>query len=165
MDYRGNIAEAQSAPAPFNSLAKLLATGLLSGYSPIAPGTAGTLVAAVIYWLAPELRPLAGLTVISLLLFVGVAVSTPAERVWGKDPGQVVIDEVVGFWVAVALLPKTPAVLVGGFFLSRFFDILKPPPARRLEDLPGGWGIMADDVVAGLYANIALRAGLWAMGG
>ena len=77
---------------------------------------------------------------------------------WGlRDPGAVVVDEVAGQMVALALLPLSPATMAAGFLLFRLFDIVKPFPARRLESLPGGFGIMADDLAAGLYANGALR--------
>jgi len=77
---------------------------------------------------------------------------------WGEDPGRVVIDEGVGFLFAVAFLPPSAGVVIAGFFVFRAFDIVKPPPARQLEALPGGWGIVADDVVAGLYSNAVIRS-------
>ena len=79
------------------------------------------------------------------------------SREWGKDPGRIVIDEGVGFLFTVAFLPVGIATAVAGFFVFRVLDILKPPPARQIEALPGGWGIVADDVVAGIYSNILLR--------
>jgi phosphatidylglycerophosphatase A len=77
-----------------------------------------------------------------------------------KDPGIVVIDEVVGMWVSLLLLPFTPGTALAGFLLFRVMDVIKPWPARDLEHLPEGWGIMTDDVMAGLYANLLLRVGL-----
>lgn len=76
---------------------------------------------------------------------------------WGNDPKRVVIDEMVGFWFAVALLPKTFTTVIVGFFVFRGFDIVKPPPARAAERLPKGWGIMTDDVIAGVYTNLVIR--------
>jgi phosphatidylglycerophosphatase A len=76
------------------------------------------------------------------------------ERTLGEDPSVVVIDEVVGMWISLILLPKTIAATVMAFLLFRLFDILKPPPARQSERFRNGWGIMTDDVVAGVYANL-----------
>ncbi len=77
------------------------------------------------------------------------------------DPSEVVIDEVMGMVVAVAFLPLTPTVLLASFVLFRVFDIAKPFPVRQFEKLPGGWGIVMDDVIAGVYANVTLRAGMY----
>jgi phosphatidylglycerophosphatase A len=143
-------------------LARVIATGLGSGYSPIAPGTAGSLVGLLCFW--PLARvPLALLAVAIVgLFFVGVAASTVvAEQVGLHDPGIVVVDEVIGMWITLALLPFTPLTAALGFLLFRLMDIVKPYPARALERLPGGWGIVADDVMAGIYANLALRLGLY----
>jgi phosphatidylglycerophosphatase A len=137
-----------------------VATGAFSGYAPIAPGSAGSLVGLALYLLlpvAPVHLWMAGL----LLLFVaGVKVASDAEIVWGKDPGYVVIDEIVGFGVTVALLPRSVPVAVAGFLVFRVLDVLKPPPARQFERLPAGWGVMLDDIAAGLYSNLLLRLGL-----
>lgn len=83
-------------------------------------------------------------------------------KLGGHDCPQIVLDEVVGFWTAVAFLPRTGAVLTAGFVLFRVLDSVKLPPYRSLERLPGGWGVVADDVGAGLCANLLIRAWLWA---
>ena len=88
---------------------------------------------------------------------VGVYTADRAAPEWGKDPGQVVVDEGVGFLFTVALLPTGAATAITAFFAFRAFDIFKPPPARQLEALPGGWGIVVDDVVAGIYGNLVIR--------
>ena len=99
------------------------------------------------------------------LFFVGVAASTAvAAQVGLHDPGIVVVDEVVGMWVTLVLVPFTPLTAGLGFLLFRLMDIVKPFPARDFERLPGGWGIVADDVMAGIYANLALRLGLFVLG-
>jgi len=140
------------------TLATLLATGLGSGYSPLAPGTAGTVVGLIFYWPLRSLPVSGQLAATALLFMVGVWASTlVAERVGRKDPGIVVVDEVVGIWVTLAFMPFTPTSVVAGFLLFRLFDVVKPWPARQLEDLPKGLGIMADDLMAAIYANLALR--------
>jgi phosphatidylglycerophosphatase A len=80
-----------------------------------------------------------------------------AHRLGLKDPGLVVVDEIAGMWVTLLFLPFTPLVAALGFFAFRAMDVLKPWPARRFERLPGGWGIMADDLRAGVYANLLVR--------
>ena len=133
-------------------------SGAYTGYTPVAPGTAGSALAFAIYWIIPEpfSWPLWLLTLVSLSA-VGVYTATLAEKEWGEDPPKVVIDEIVGYFVAVLLLPKSIFVMAFSFLIFRIFDILKPFPAHRSQRLRGGWGIMADDLIAGLYANGVVR--------
>ncbi len=149
--------------APF--FVRLIATGCFSGYSPVASGTAGSLVALAVFAL-PIMRSQGALAAAVILsLTVGAYVSGIMERWHGDDPSIVVIDEIAGMWISLMLLPQSPAITAIAFILFRLFDIIKPPPARRLERIKGGWGIMLDDVAAGLYANIALRVLLVAIPG
>jgi phosphatidylglycerophosphatase A len=135
-----------------------------SGYFPLAPGTAGSAlgVALVIAFRQTSLTPLwLGISLAAfagLLFLVGVWSAGKAERVFGRvDPGQVVIDEVVGQIITFVATPRvTWKGLLVGFILFRVFDIVKPFPARRAERFPGGWGIMMDDLIAGLYSLIVL---------
>ncbi|MGA2987839.1 MAG: phosphatidylglycerophosphatase A [Terriglobia bacterium] len=135
-----------------------------AGYFPIAPGTAGSLVGvALVVGLAqlPLHRPaaIAVLAAASLALFaLGVWAAGEAEEFFGRtDPGQVVVDEVVGQMLTFLLLPHaTWKWLLGGFLLFRLLDIVKPFPARQAERIPRGWGIMLDDVVAGVYGLAVL---------
>jgi phosphatidylglycerophosphatase A len=145
----------------FIFLARVVATAFGSGYSPLAPGTAGSAVGLLLFW------PMAGWrwpwqlgACLALFLVGAIAATRVAESVGLKDPGIVVVDEVLGQWVTLVALPFTPVTAALGFLLFRVMDIVKPWPARDLERLPGGWGIMADDVAAGLYAHLALRVGL-----
>jgi phosphatidylglycerophosphatase A len=137
----------------------LLATGFGVGYSPVAPGTLGTLVAILIYYFLSEISPpLYEITLIGFF-FLSVWVSENAERFFRKkDDQRIVIDEIIGFLTTMLWVPKTIRFVIIGFFLFRFFDILKPFPIRRLEKgFKGGFGVVLDDVVAGVYANIVLR--------
>ena len=146
------------------ALARVYATGLWTGFFPVAPGTAGSLLAVALYAAVPAL-PLGsdGVVGIGPVLFVlaltllGVPASRWGEEEFGEDGGPIVIDEVVGQWITLMFLPPTPLVLVAGFLLFRAFDIFKPWPAGRSQAWSGGWGVMADDVFAGVYAAIALR--------
>ena len=142
-------------------LASVVATAFGSGYSPLAPGTAGSAVGLLLFW------PLAGLAwpwqlaAVAILSVVGaLAAGRVAGRLGVADPGLVVVDEVAGQWLTLLALPVTPVTALAGFLLFRVMDIVKPWPARDLERLHGGWGIMADDVAAGVLAHLALRAGL-----
>jgi phosphatidylglycerophosphatase A len=153
-------------------VARLVATGCFLGYSPVVPGTVGTFGCAVLLWLAvPGVTLSSGATAVavyslSVLSFAALAVwaSTAAERAFGKDSSRIVIDEFAGFVVAVLFLPKSVFVFVAAFLLFRLADILKPFPARRAESLPEGLGIVADDIVAGVYANLLVRIMMAASG-
>jgi phosphatidylglycerophosphatase A len=141
------------------AFALAVATLFGAGRSPVAPGTAGTLAAIPLVYVAGRLLPAWGFAVATVALaLVGVWVAGLAAPVLAaKDPGPVVIDEAAGLFVTLLYLPVGAFTLVAGFFLFRVMDVLKPPPARRAEGLPGGWGIVADDLIAGVYANLALR--------
>jgi phosphatidylglycerophosphatase A len=142
-----------------NKLFLFIATGFGVGYSPIAPGTLGTLVAILVYYFLSEISPpLYEITLIGFL-FLSVWVSGNAETFFKKkDDQRIVIDEIIGFLITTLWVPKTIRFVIIGFFLFRFFDILKPFPIRRLEKVfKGGFGVVLDDVVAGVYANIVLR--------
>jgi phosphatidylglycerophosphatase A len=137
----------------------LLATWWGAGFSPLAPGTVGTL-AAIPLFLILSLLPLW----LYLCCLLGLALlacwaAGRAETIFGqKDPGAVVIDEVVGFLVVMIALPPTWPSLLAGFILFRAFDVIKPPPIRFLEQaVKGGYGVVLDDVLAALYAHITLR--------
>jgi phosphatidylglycerophosphatase A len=138
---------------------KLIGTFFYTGFFPIAPATFASGVFALIYALVPGGEWLVHPVVCAVTLVVSVPVSTRLEKEYGEDPGCVVIDEVVGMQLA---LVWTSAVTGWGvfatFFVFRVFDVLKPFPANRSQRLPGGWGVVADDVIAGLYTRVALIA-------
>jgi len=132
--------------------ALLIATAFGAGYSPIAPGTAGSAVALLILWLVPFSQ--IGLIVFFLAVtFFGTWAAHVVEASVGeKDPGVIVVDEVAGMTLSVLVLPLTARVLLAGFVLFRLFDDVKPFRANRLQAVPGGVGVLIDDLVAGLYA-------------
>lgn len=149
-------------------LALLIATGAYCGYAPLVPGTVGAAVGLGLHLAARRAgwSPSGLLAVGAGLLVVGTWAATVAARRLGQlDPRVVVIDEVLGMWATLAGLSPGWSGLAVGFVLFRLFDVLKPYPAGRLEQLPGGWGIVADDLVAGLYAQLVLRAFRWAAPG
>jgi phosphatidylglycerophosphatase A len=149
-------------------LAVFLSSAGYAGFVPFAPGTVGSIVGLGVYALLrwAHATPLAEALVIVALTAIGVWSATVAERHFGlDDPGPVVIDEVAGMLISLAFTSAGWTGALTGFVLFRLFDIVKPYPAGRFERLPGGLGIMADDVMAGIYANLALRALLWAAPG
>ena len=141
-----------------NKLVIFIATGAYSGYSPVASGTAGTLVAIPIYYLLSYFGSEVYIGAIVVMLPLSVWVSGKAEKIFDKkDSGFIVIDEIIGFLIAMIFIPPVWSFVAAGFILFRFFDISKLYPASRMEKLGGGFGVVMDDVVAGLYANIAIR--------
>ena len=137
--------------AKLNFIEKLLGSGFYTGYVPIASGTFGTLAALIIYLIPGFENPYVIIPAIIVFYIYGVYVGNKFEIVYGKDPSECTIDEVVGTCVSYLLLPKTEGVIIITFFLWRALDIFKPYPARKLENLNGGLGIMTDDVVSGFY--------------
>jgi phosphatidylglycerophosphatase A len=131
------------------------------GKIPGAPGTWASIAAVPCFY--PLLgKPLQLAAVLVGVYFLGVYTSTQMEKEVGeKDPSSAVIDEVLGMGVAMVAIPRQWPFVVMAFVLFRLFDIWKPFPLRRLEKLPGGWGIMTDDLVAGIYANIWIQIGAW----
>jgi phosphatidylglycerophosphatase A len=133
------------------------------GFVPFMPGTFGTFAAAALYLAIPEqyftvfpyllylMLPLV------LLFFAGVYLTKKAEQVLGHDAGSIIIDELVGYFVAVLFLPQSLLMAVYTFAIFRVFDIAKPYPIKKLQLLPHGWGIMADDVLAGIYTNVFMQ--------
>jgi phosphatidylglycerophosphatase A len=135
-----------------------VATGGYVGFFPIAPGTAGTLVGIFFYFLF-SFFPL-GLYLLSTasLLVFGGWIAEKAEIVLGeKDSPRIVIDEIIGFLITMILIPFTLGNVIAGFIFFRLFDIIKPPPARKIDrQMKGGFAVVLDDAVAGLYANLSL---------
>lgn len=140
-------------------LAVFVATVGYCGYFPIAPGTVGSAAGLVFYLLVWWTgSPLVEVGLIAALFAAGVWAGTIAERYFGGvDPGPIVLDEVVGMLITLAFIPVGWSGALAGFFLFRLFDVIKPYPAGRFEQLHGGLGVMADDAMAAVYANIALR--------
>lgn len=140
---------------------KLIATGLGIGYIGKGAGTVAALATALLWYLFlsgsvdGSFAVPSGITLV--IIAVGVWSADGVEALWGKDHNRVVIDEVAGMCVTLLFLPISIKYTVIGFFLFRFFDIAKPLFIRRLESLKGGWGVMADDILAGIYSNLVMQ--------
>jgi phosphatidylglycerophosphatase A len=148
--------------------AVFIATFVYSGLFPFAPGTVGSLAGLVVYALIVRFGSGVALESVAIIFLYGIGVwaAGVAERHFGGiDPGPVVIDEVVGMLITLFLVPVSITGAIIGLLLFRVFDIVKPFPAARLENLHGGLGVMSDDAMAGIYANLALRALWWVLPG
>jgi len=146
-------------------LAKIIASGFGTGYAPIAPGTAGSILAtAIVYVFVYHLHfnqfdlNAFLLTMSSLGFVIGIGCCNLLEDEWGKDPSKVVWDEMIGIFISLIFIPITFTNLILSLILFRFFDISKILGIRKLEDIDGGAGVMLDDVLAGVYANLVLQA-------
>jgi phosphatidylglycerophosphatase A len=144
-------------------LAVFISTAGYCGYFPFAPGTVGSAAGLVVYLLVWWTgSPLVEIGLIVALFAAGVWAGTISERYFGGiDPGPIVVDEVVGMLITLAFIPVGWSGALAGFVLFRVFDVFKPWPARSLERLHGGFGVMADDAMAAVYANLSLRLLLW----
>ena len=148
----------------------IIASGFGSGFSPFAPGTAGALVAVIIWTVLFYVIPFNVLLVVTSLLIVlftaaGIWSADKLESEWGKDPSKVVVDEMVGVWIALLAVPVGNVwYILFAFLLFRFFDIFKPLGIRKMEQLEGGIGVMADDLLAGIYSFLLLMGVRWLIG-
>lgn len=142
----------------YDHLAMAIASLFGIGYIPFCPGTFGTFATIVLYAVLARFSISSQFVTICVIFFIGVRAAQKAEKILNKkDPGVVVIDEAAGYLVTMCFLPFSITAAFTGFFLFRMFDILKPFPIRRLEKIPGGWGIMMDDLLAGIYSSLMLR--------
>ena len=159
MAARFRIACHEHGSSVLGKLATFVATAGYVGFVPIAPGTFGSAVGLAVYagvratdsWVLEAIA-------LGVALLAGIWAADRVERELGKDPSAVVIDEVLGMLVTIAFLDVTVTGAIVAFFLFRVLDVIKPPPAARLENLHGGPGIMFDDLMAGLYGHVAMRA-------
>ncbi len=142
-------------------ICKIISTLFYIGYFPIAPGTVGTLAALILYLLLPaSVIDLPCFWLFPILLTIPVVtIVSEAEKGMNRDDKRIVLDEFIGYFYAIIFLPKSIIIGVIAFLLFRFFDIYKPPPINDLQKWPSGWGVVADDVMAGIYANLILQVG------
>jgi phosphatidylglycerophosphatase A len=143
-------------------VALALATSLGVGYLPIAPGTFGSLAGLVLWWLLPASAGIQLSVIVALFVAGSWSASVSEGHFVSTDPSQVVVDEVMGMLITLWGNPVGWPGAVVGFLLFRLLDVIKPYPANRLEDLHGGVGVMADDAMAAVYANVCLRVMLLA---
>jgi phosphatidylglycerophosphatase A len=149
---------------------KLIATGLGIGYIRKGGGTVASVMCCAVWYMTQLNATHPGgfmfflpVLITVVLTVIGIWSATVVEQHWGKDNYRVVIDEIVGMCISLLFVPITGKSLLTGLFLFRLFDIAKPLGIRKLEQLKGGWGVMLDDILAGLYANVLLQV-VWATG-
>jgi phosphatidylglycerophosphatase A len=149
-------------------LHKIIASGFGSGYAPIAPGTAGAIVGIILFYFlnlilislkfSHAFILLSNLFAIIFTLLLGVFSINKVHTIWEHDAPKIVIDEIVGVWIAVFAMPFEWQYYLYALILFRFFDIVKPLYIRRLDNMGGDWSVMLDDVLAGIYSLIVLQA-------
>ncbi|TAH41512.1 MAG: phosphatidylglycerophosphatase A [Bacteroidetes bacterium] len=143
---------------------KLSATAFGIGYLPLAPGTWASLAAVSLwYFLQQNIVFTAGLQLlaVSASVIIGIWSSVRLENVWGKDPSKIVIDEWAGMWITLLFLPADWRILILALLVFRILDIWKPSIIKRAEEIKGGWGVMMDDIIAGVIGNVLIRIVLW----
>lgn len=140
-----------------NIIEKIIGSGFYTGYIPFASGTWGSLAALIIFLIPGFENPSVMVFMISLLILVGVPIATKFEGFYGKDPKECTVDEVVGMWITLLFVPKKIWWIIIAFLIWRTFDIIKPFPADRFEKIKGGWGIMLDDIMAGIYSFFIIQ--------
>lgn len=138
---------------------KLSATVFGIGYIGKGAGTVAAFFCCICWYLAwnQNYNALISVSITVAIVALGIWSGNKVEPIWGKDHGRVVIDEVAGMCITLLFIPVTIKYILAGLILFRFFDIVKPLFIKKLELLPGGWGVMMDDVLAGIYANILLQ--------
>ncbi len=141
-----------------NRIHNFMGSGFLTGYIPFASGTWGSAAALLIYWFVPGMENWKILLPMSVVISIyGFYVGDLFEMKFGKDPAECTIDEVAGMWISLMFLPKSILIAVITFFIWRVIDIVKPAPARQAEALKGGYGIMMDDIIGGVYTCLIMN--------
>ncbi|MBD3274256.1 MAG: phosphatidylglycerophosphatase A [Candidatus Marinimicrobia bacterium] len=139
-----------------------LATFAGTGYIPLAPGSWGSLFGAILFWFLAPYPTWMLILITGIVFFLGVWSSTYIENTTNTtDPGMIVIDEVAGMWFVLLFVPQSFVHYLYAFILFRIFDVLKPPPASQLQSVHKGWGVMLDDIAAGVYAVLLMLIGMW----
>lgn len=136
---------------------KLIGSGLFTGYMPFASGTFASLAALIIYLIPPFDTPSILIFMITLAILLGVPIADKFENEYGRDPKQCTVDEFVGMWITLLFMPRKIWWLALAFIIWRFMDIVKPYPIKKLEKIKGGWGVMLDDILAGVYSFISIQ--------
>ncbi len=140
-----------------NLIEKIIGSGFYTGYIPKASGTFASVLALLLFLIPGFENPTFLMFLISVSIVTGVPIATKFENIYGKDPSQYTFDEFIGTWITMLFIPKKIWVILPAFVLWRLMDIYKPFPAKQLESIKGGWGVILDDVVSGLYSFIIVQ--------
>lgn len=139
------------------NLSKVIATVFGVGYIKKGGGTAAAVVYCLLWFFIPGFSTWLQLLLLFFVIALGVWTSSVLEKIWGKDSGKIVIDEVAGMMIALLFVPVAIEYIISALVLFRFFDIVKPLGIKKMEKLPKGWGVMSDDILSGIYALIILQ--------
>ena len=140
-----------------NFIERIIGSGLFTGYAPKASGTFGSFIALLIFLIPGFENPALMIFLISLCILIGVPIAVKFEKVYGEDPAQYTLDEFIGMWITLLFIPKKIWFILAAFFIWRAFDIIKPFPVNKLESFKNGWGVILDDVMAGIYSFIVIQ--------
>ena len=140
-----------------NLIEKVIGSGFYTGYIPKASGTFASLLAYIIFLIPGFENPTFLMLLISVSIVIGVKIADKFESIYGKDPSQFTFDEFIGSWISLLFLPKKVWYIIPAFFIWRLLDIYKPFPANYFEKLKGGWGVILDDVISGIYTFILIQ--------
>lgn len=140
-----------------NPVEKIIGSGFYTGFIPKASGTFASALAFVIFLIPGFENPTFLMLLISMSIVIGVKIADKFESEYGKDPHQFTLDEFIGSWITLLFIPKKIWFLIPAFILWRLFDIYKPFPAKNVELIKGGWGVILDDVVSGIYSFIIIQ--------
>jgi len=140
-----------------NTFEKILGSGFYTGFTKNATGTIASLLALLLFLIPGFENPTLMITLISFFIIIGVDIARKFEKVYGNDPKEFTLDEIIGTWISFLFIPKKIWYLLMAFFLWRFMDIVKPFPIRKLELLKNGWGVILDDVLAGIYTFLIVQ--------
>lgn len=158
MNQSQNKSASASASADF--MTKFIGTGFFSGYFPKAPGTAGSALGLACIFIPGFRDPFTIIPATIILFLIGGLAAEKMEKIYGQDPSIVTVDEIVGMWLSLWFIPFSYINIFLAFIIFRALDILKPYPAAIFDKRSGGWNIMLDDVVAGIYTNIIIQIAL-----
>jgi phosphatidylglycerophosphatase A len=149
--------ETQTEKPTLDFFTRVIGSGFFTGYAPAASGTVGSAL-ALAFFLIPNFASLYSIVPATIILFViGGFAADKMEKIYGQDPSIVTVDEIVGMWLSMWFIPVTLLNILLAFVIFRILDILKPYPAGDIDKQTGGWNIMLDDVIAGLYTNVILQ--------
>ncbi|MCK9407693.1 MAG: phosphatidylglycerophosphatase A [Bacteroidetes bacterium] len=158
MEQPQNNIENQKSQISF--LTKIIGSGFFTGYAPVASGTFGSL-AGLAFFLIPSFSlPQILIPATIVLFYIGGRIAESMEKIYGQDPAEVTVDEIVGMWISLWFIPFSYLNYALAFIIFRILDILKPYPAAEFDKKSGGWNIMLDDVIAGMYTNIIIQIAL-----
>ena len=140
-----------------NSVEKLIGSGFYTGYLPKMSGSYASFVALLLFLIPGFENPSLMIFLISFCILIGVPIAVKFEGVYGEDPAEYTLDEFIGMWITLLFIPKKVWFLLLAFIIWRIFDIIKPYPARKLESVKNGWGVILDDVMAGIYSFMTIQ--------